>query len=297
MCRFVAYLGEPILVEDIIIKPTNSLIHQSYDAEESTMTVNGDGFGLGWYNSKVRREPGLFTSILPAWNDQNLLSNASIIRTNCFLAHVRAATTGSVSLENCHPFRYDEYLMMHNGGIEDFERIKYDLVSLIDEEAFLWIKGQNDTQYILALFMTNFRKLGIEKPASHQNLVACFNKTFADIEKLKQNKGIDSISNYNIVLSNGKRMVATRYCTDPEIDNRSLHFAENISCSIDKHNGDLKLDDVNSLERSAALISSEKLTGDKHLWKEIPKNHMIIIESDMDVSLHQLADVKNHVLK
>ena len=35
MCRFVAYLGEPIIVEDIIVKPTNSLIHQSYDAEES----------------------------------------------------------------------------------------------------------------------------------------------------------------------------------------------------------------------------------------------------------------------
>jgi glutamine amidotransferase len=294
MCRFVAYLGDPIIVEDIIVKPTNSLIHQSFNAEESEMTVNGDGFGLGWYNSKVRREPGLFTSILPAWNDQNLLSNASIIRTNCFLAHVRAATAGSVSIENCHPFKYDEYLMMHNGGIGDFEKIKFNLVSLLDEEAFLWIKGQNDTQYILALFMTNFRAMKIVKPASHPELLNCFNKTFRDIENLKLAKGIDSISNYNIVLTNGIRMVATRYSTDPEKDNRSLHFAEKITCSIDKHNGELKLDDVFSHERNAALISSEKLSNDEHLWKEIPQNHMIVLESDMDVSLYKLDEVKNY---
>lgn len=294
MCRFVAYLGEPIIVEKIIIKPANSLLHQSYEAEESAMTVNGDGFGLGWYNSKVRKEPGLFKSVLPAWNDMNLLSNASIIKTNCFLAHIRAATTGGVSIENCHPFKYDEYLMMHNGSIQDFEKIKFNLVSLLDEEAFLWIKGQNDTQYILALFMTNFREMEIVKPASHQQLVECFNKTFLDIEKLKSAKGIDSISNYNIVLTNGERMIATRYCTDPTKDNRSLYFAEKITCNISKHNGELKLDDVVTHERSAALISSEKLTTDEHFWKEIPMNHLVVIDSDMDVAFHKLAEVKSN---
>ncbi|MCZ4410109.1 class II glutamine amidotransferase [Cryomorphaceae bacterium 1068] len=293
MCRFVAYLGDPIIVEDIIVKPANSLIHQSYDAEESVMTVNGDGFGLGWYNSGIRKEPGLFKSVLPAWNDMNLLSNASIIKTNCFFAHIRAATNGGVSIENCHPFKYDEFLMMHNGGIQDFEKIKYHLVSLLDEEAFIWIKGQNDTQYILALFMTNFREMEIARPASHQQLVDCFNKTFLDIENLKSAKGIDSISNYNIVLTDGKRMIATRYCTDPKKDSRSLHFAEKITCNIDKHGGELMLDDVASHERSAALISSERLTGDGHFWKEIPQNHLVVIDANMEVNLYKLEEVKN----
>ena len=65
-------------------------------------------------------------------------------------------TEGVVALQNNHPFWHRQYLMMHNGGIQDFEKIKLDLVSLLDEEAFLWIQGQSDTQYILALFMTNF---------------------------------------------------------------------------------------------------------------------------------------------
>ncbi len=29
MCRFVAYLGEPILADELLLKPNNSLINQS----------------------------------------------------------------------------------------------------------------------------------------------------------------------------------------------------------------------------------------------------------------------------
>ena len=46
MCRFLAYLGEPILAEDLITKPENSLIHQSFGAREMDEPLNGDGFGL-----------------------------------------------------------------------------------------------------------------------------------------------------------------------------------------------------------------------------------------------------------
>ena len=294
MCRFVAYLGTPILVDEIIIKPSNSLIHQSYGAKESIMTVNGDGFGLGWYQKDIKEDAGLYTSVLPAWNDMNLLNNASIIKSPCFMAHVRAATNGGVSIENCHPFKYKEFLMMHNGGIQDFEDIKFDFVSLLDEEAFLWIKGQSDTQYIFALFMTNFRRLGIVRPATPAELVQCFNKTFKDIEDLKENKKIDSISNYNIVLTNGYGMIATRYSTDPETDDRSLHFAEKITCKLsDKGEFEIEKEEC---ERSAALISSERLTEDEHLWKEIPKNHAVYIGKDMHVSLHKLEEVKNYSL-
>jgi glutamine amidotransferase len=88
----------------LLISPKNSLMNQSHHARESDMTVNGDGFGIGWYNTAVRKEPALFRSIRPAWNDENLRYNASMIRTHCLLAHIRAATQGSVSMENTHPF-------------------------------------------------------------------------------------------------------------------------------------------------------------------------------------------------
>lgn len=286
MCRFVAYIGSPMIIEDLIIKPFNSLVRQSFDAQDSEMAINGDGFGIGWYNKELKEEPGLYVSVLPAWNDKNLLDIASITQSNCFFAHVRAATIGGVSLENCHPFKYNEFLMMHNGGIEDFDVIKKDMVDLLDEEAFLWIKGQSDTQYMFALFITNARKLGIKERPETKVLIQCLDQTFGDIERLKKEKGIDSISNYNIVLSNGYGMLATRYCTHPELDDRSLYFAENVSCQLNTK-GDLKFE-KGKIERSAAVISSEKLTEDSLFWKEIPINHAVYIGADMGVSLHEL---------
>lgn len=55
--------------------------------------------------------------------------NAGIIESDCFLAHIRAATEGGVSLDNSHPFRYKQYLLMHNGGIRNFVKIKRDLIN------------------------------------------------------------------------------------------------------------------------------------------------------------------------
>ena len=140
MCRFVAYLGEPILAEDLLTKPENSLIHQSYHAKEMDEPLNGDGFGMGWYHKQIRAEPGLFKSITPAWNNDNLKINAGIIKSNCFFAHIRAATEGGISLENSHPFRYNQYLMMHNGGIHNFKEIKRDLINKLSNHYYQWIE-------------------------------------------------------------------------------------------------------------------------------------------------------------
>jgi glutamine amidotransferase len=137
--------------------------------------------------------------------------------------------------------------------------------------------------------------MDVEKPATAEELVTCFNKTFSDIEYLKQSKGIDSSSNYNIVLSNGNRIIATRYSTDTTSDNRSLHFAEKIACNFNNETGDLEIEEC-IVERSAALISSEMLTDDRNLWKEIPTNHAVSIDSDMQVSLHKLKEVKDYAL-
>lgn len=286
MCRFVAYLGTPILVEEILTKPKNSLIHQSFDALESEMTVNGDGFGLGYYNKEIRKEPALYRSISPAWNDKNLLYNASFIQSSCFLVHIRAATNGAVSIENTHPFHYKENLMMHNGGIPHFDKIKRDLIKLLDTEAFDWIEGQSDSQYILALFMTYLREIRGSEKATAEEMVSCFKQTFKSIENLKQKYGIEEPSLYNIVLSDGNRLMATRYSTDPEKETRTLYYTEKLSTYT--YEGVLHVIDAHEA-RTATLISSEKLNH-SDVWKEIPQNHAVYIDEDLEVSKFSLDD-------
>ena len=90
MCRFLAYSGVPVFLEDFVASPCHSLIHQSLHAEEAKTGTNGDGFGVGWYGE--RPEPGHYREVRPAWSDENLLSIARQVRSHLFFAHVRAAT-------------------------------------------------------------------------------------------------------------------------------------------------------------------------------------------------------------
>jgi len=287
MCRFVAYIGKPILADELIIKPNNSLMNQSHHALESEMTVNGDGFGIGWYNTQIRKEPALFRSIRPAWNDENLKYNASMIKTHCLLAHVRAATHGGVSIENCHPYQYKEFLMMQNGGIKNFLKIKRKLINRLDEDIFQWVYGDSDTQYTFALFLTIVKENKTnDTPLSLEELILCLSQTFAEIEEMKKAAHLFSPSLYNLVLTNGKAMIATRYSTQPEVETRSLHITSRVTSYID-HKGFLTFRKSEAEDRSV-LISSEILSRENTYWKEVPENHSVTIDEGLITQIRSM---------
>jgi predicted glutamine amidotransferase len=288
MCRFIAYLGAPIIVDELLLKPANSLVHQSYSAGEMSQVLNGDGFGLGWYVHHISNRPGLFRSITPAWNNNNLLYNASLIQTDCLFAHIRAASEGTISEANTHPFHYGEFLMMHNGEVPRFQRIKRRLLSLLDDELFLWIKGQTDSEHIFALLMQHFRDMrGSGPPLTENQIRECFQKTFDVIGKLLDEAGItETVSTYNMMVTDGYRIFGTRYSSSPEQQTRTLYYAsgsrfqcrDGISRMIQDESG-----------AGAVLIVSEKLNDYPEDWTPIPPNHFIAIDSNLEVHLSALT--------
>ena len=50
MCRWLAYMGSPVLIRDALLTPKHSLIDQSLHSRLGAETTNGDGFGIGWYD-------------------------------------------------------------------------------------------------------------------------------------------------------------------------------------------------------------------------------------------------------
>src|SRR4029450_3167639 len=70
MCRWLAYSGSPVLLEELLYGPENSLIVQSLHSRMGAEGTNGDGFGVGWDGG--RETPAVFHSVEPAWNDRNL---------------------------------------------------------------------------------------------------------------------------------------------------------------------------------------------------------------------------------
>jgi glutamine amidotransferase len=152
MCRWLAYTGSPVLLTQVLYTPVQSLIDQSLHSRLGAETTNGDGFGVGWYDTGP--VPGVFRSIEPAWNDENLRELSGHIRSHLFFAHIRAAIGSAVQQANCHPFRHGRWLFMHNGFIDGFAAIKRDLVLAVDESLFPEIKGTADTEVLFCLALT-----------------------------------------------------------------------------------------------------------------------------------------------
>ncbi len=288
MCRFIAYLGQPIIVDELLIKPENSLVHQSYDAEEMSEPLNGDGFGLGWYVPRLSERPGLFRSITPAWNNKNLIYNSSLIRTNCLFAHVRAATIGNISESNSHPFHYDRFLMMHNGQVPQFKRIKRKLLSLLSDDLFLWIQGQTDSEHVFALLMQYADEMrGGGPPLTTGQIQVCFQKTFDTIQQLKEEAGIgDTVSTFNMLATDGQRIVGTRFSSMPEKESRTLYY----SCGSRFETVDGESRMVNGAEQAAVLIVSEKLNDREEDWTPVPSNHFISVARDLSVRLVPMSN-------
>lgn len=135
MCRFIVYRGDDLSMADLLTRSDHSLIMQSYRAREREEPLNGDGFGVGWYDYEIDPTPCVFTSVTPAWNNRNLQRLADKIRSTCFFAHVRAATAGfSVNELNCHPFQFGKFLWMHNGRIGEFSKIRRRLRESLRDE-------------------------------------------------------------------------------------------------------------------------------------------------------------------
>lgn len=286
MCRFVAYVGTPIVVDELLIRPANSLLKQSREAREMTHPLNGDGFGLGWYAREVREEPGVFRSVTPAWANQNLLYNASLIRSDCLFAHVRAASEGVVSEANCHPFHYQRYLMMHNGGVPQFGRIKRALVDRLDEDLYLWIRGQTDSEHVFALFMQMVRdhpKTQVCERLDAVDLAECFQRTFDTLEAMLHQRGIFAAAAFNMMVTDGIGVVGTRYGTDPHQATPTLYYAVGSRFGAVDGHSTMIADGVPG--QRAVLIASERLCDDDPSWVAIPPNHCIAVDQDREVVL------------
>src|SRR5881398_2322165 len=70
MCRWMGWLGQPVLIDELLFKTQHGIVDQSLHSRMGAETTNGDGFGVGWYGAGDG--PGVYHSVAPAWGDANL---------------------------------------------------------------------------------------------------------------------------------------------------------------------------------------------------------------------------------
>lgn len=204
MCRFLAYSGEAIYLEELVCRPRHSLLRQSLQAAEAKTVTQGDGFGLGWYGE--RETPGVYREAMPAWSDENLVSLCANVRSRLFMAHVRAATGGGVSRLNCHPFHFGPYLFIHNGQVGEFPRVRRRLEAQLPDELFDLRRGATDSELLFLLIMARVRA-----GAAVEEAIASVLRDTVDEMDLR---GVQAPLRFSAALADGKTLWAVRWASD-----------------------------------------------------------------------------------
>jgi predicted glutamine amidotransferase len=256
MCRWLAYSGAPIRIQDALYSPVHSLIDQSLHSKLGAETTNGDGFGLGWYDEEPI--PGVFHSIEPAWNDQNLREITAHIRSRLFFAHIRAAIGSPVQQTNCHPFRYDRWLFMHNGYLGGLAEVKRDLVMAIDKSLYPKLRGSADTEVLFYLALTF--GLDDDPPTAVARAIGL-------VEAEGKRRGIKDAFQGTIATSNGEHLWAFRYATYDTP--RSLFFSKDVRSLRELYP---EREALQQISDDARLVVSEPIGDLPGAWHEMPES-------------------------
>jgi len=257
MCRWLAYSGSSIPLDELLYKPERSLIDQSLHARLGVETTNGDGFGVGWYGAGANT-PVLFRSIVPIWNDRNLREISARVQSPLFLAHVRASTGTAVQQTNCHPFRYGRWLWVHNGLVREFPRVKRALALAVDESLYACIEGSTDSELLFYLALT----LGLEDdpPRAVERMVGL-------VEDTGHRHGAEYPLQMTIATTNGESVWAFRYSSEGR--SRSLYYSRDVRTLRELYPERPLLHEVSDETR---IIVSEPLVDLAEAWNEVPES-------------------------
>jgi predicted glutamine amidotransferase len=256
MCRWLAYSGSSVLLDELLLKPANSLVVQSLHSRLGATATNGDGFGVGWYG--VGNSPGLFRSIEPAWNNRNLKELSQCIVSPLVFAHIRASTGSAIQQSNCHPFRHGSWLWMHNGEIREFAKVKRDLAFAVDPSLFAEIEGSTDSELFFYLALT----FGLcdDAPRAVERAVGF-------IEKTGRARGVEHPIQLTVATTDGKTIWTFRYSS--EGDSRSLFYSTDMATLRAQYPDNPVL---HRLSDETRLVVSEPLGELAGAWNEFPES-------------------------
>jgi len=267
MCRWNAFFGQPIAPDELLYQTQHGLIDQALHSRMGVETTNGDGFGLGWY-AEGNPIPGRYRSVTPAWNDMNLRDLASHIQSRLFLAHIRATTGTPVQQTNCHPFRHDRWLFVHNGVLNGFHMYRRELLLAVDPAYFDGIAGSTDSETLFYLALT----LGLEGDP-----LGAVERAVGLVEAVGRDHGVEYPVQMTLGFSDGERLYGVRYSSEGR--SRTLYVSADASTVQALHPDNPRFQRFTDEDR---VIVSEPLSDLPGLWVEVPEATALIVQRGPD---------------
>lgn len=294
MCRILSYLGVPTLLEELLYKPDNSFIKQSYHPIYMSYLLNLAGFGLAAWDiaSHNPTKPYIYKTPGLPFYDENLRNLASKINPKCFLAHLRGISYSNkqvVSNQNVHPFIFEgsNVVLAHNGSLYNFDTMKYDLLDYVNQDYKKDIHGTTDSEWIYAIFLSQLPK-PTGTPETN-DIIKAIIETLKILQHVRNKHNIAITSPVNLFISNGEFIAATRFVFDygwqPINTPPSTHFTYHslwytYGESYGFYDNEYKM--KNSNKKASIIIASEPLTEDSTTWIELPEYTLIVARYEQD---------------
>ena len=293
MCRALLYLGQPVLLDNLLFQPDSALVRQSYMPKMLHM-LNLAGFGMRAWDPATadpERPFSYYSQSLPVF-DRNLKGLAEKIRAGCVLAHVRGvaySTRVEISLQNVHPFHFAgvPLVLAHNGDLARFAEMKPLLLRHVDPEFAAQVHGTTDSEWVYALVVSQLPDA--HRRPNAEELTGAIERTLGILRETRAQLGISVSSSLNLFIADGNQLAAVRYCFDfgcySTDDPARVHEANLSYLSLwytagrdyGLHEGEWKM--TGGIEQAdSILIASEPLTRDTAAWVEVPEYAMMHAE-------------------
>jgi glutamine amidotransferase len=292
MCRALLYLGQPVLLDNLLFQPDSALVRQSYMPKMLHM-LNLAGFGMRAWDpgSHDSQAPFSYASdSLPVF-DRNLKNLATKVRAGCVLAHVRGvaySTQVEISLQNVHPFQFAgvPLTLAHNGDLTRFAELRPRLAAHVAPELARQVRGTTDSEWVYALVVSQLEDPHVAP--SGEGLVHAIERAIAIIRDERARLGIDVSSSLNLFVTDGRQVAAARYCFDfgrYATDSARVHEANTNFLSLwytagsgyGLHEGEWKMTG-GAGHADSILVASEPLTRDVASWVEVPEYSLLHAE-------------------
>lgn len=287
MCRMLGYIGPPVLLEHLVVRPDNALLNQTTDAQLLAM-LNLAGFGLAAWNDDLHepQQPLTFHSTNVAVFDANLRALAARLKVRGLVAHLRGVPldgSATINQQSLHPFHQagSPLVLAHNGDLADFGRMRSSLWAHIHPEVARRMTALTDSAFLHALVLSN-----VEDPAGPFTADAIFRAVTAAlrvVRRVRADHGITRSSSVNLVVSDGQALVATRFTFDfgrfekPPFQG-GIEFLSQWFTIGERYgfsDGEWKMAGGRGV---GTLVASEPLTRDVSTWVEVPEYGALLVD-------------------
>lgn len=267
MCRLYGFQSnEATKVECTLVHAQNALMLQS--ASDARGRRHADGWGLAFYHGEM---PELERRAHAAFEDLHFSRTAERIYSPSVVAHVRLATVGRISPQNCHPFVFGNWTLAHNGTVTAFDRLRAELEGETDPDLQAIRAGDTDSEQLFLWLLTRLRRSGISLD-DHPSSTRVADVLAAAIPELALRcaaAGGDP-ARLNVVLTNGNLMVAVRWKND-------LFMVERTGVRDCEICGIPHIQHDEHTEYHAVVIASEAISSEA--WQEVPDASVIAAEA------------------